>query len=110
MTLVVQRRGPDTYHPDKILTVHHFFPVPPATFDRDTWTRWLFDRLGDVDRHERMEDFVIGGQRVLAPNHGPGRNPYVVHEYATVTDRRTTFRGELSADDLAGGTSPGQDP
>jgi hypothetical protein len=108
LTLIVQRHGPDTYHPARQLAVNHYFPVPPATFDRDTWTRWVFDRLGDVDVHERMEDFALaeaapaGGQdpervtRPYAPNHGPGRNPYVVHSYAADTDRRTSFRGALN--------------
>jgi hypothetical protein len=85
----------------RLLTVYHYFPVPPATFDRDTWTRWVFDTLGLVDDHERMEDFALAtpdGEaetRPFAPNHGPGRNPYVVHEYAADTDRRTSFRGEV---------------
>lgn len=95
MTLVVQRCGPDTYNPADIIAVNHYFAVPPSTFDRDSWMRWLLDRLGDVDRHERMEDFVVAGERPFAPNHGPGRNPYVVHEYATDVDRRTSFRGDV---------------
>jgi hypothetical protein len=101
MTLVVQRYGPDSYHHDRMMRVNHYFPVPPATFDRDTWTRWVFDTLGLVDDHERMEDFALAtpdGEaetRPFAPNHGPGRNPYVVHEYAADTDRRTSFRGEV---------------
>jgi hypothetical protein len=118
MTLVVQRHGPDSYHHDRTLTVNHYFPVPPATFDRDTWTRWLFDTLGLVDVHERMEDFALldaatealcptppGGEeplvRPFAPNHGPGRNPYVVHSYAADTDRRTSFRGDLNPEQPA---------
>lgn len=100
MTLVIQRCGPDTYHHDQVIPVGHYFPVPPATFDRDTWTRWVFDRLGDVDTHERMEDFTLTEDgrttRPYAPNHGPGRNPYVIHEYAGDHDRRTSFRGELN--------------
>jgi len=96
MTLVVQRCGPDTYNHDQLMAVNHYFPVPPATFDRQSWTRWVFDRLGDVDDHERMEDFVVDGQRPYAPNHGPGRNPYVVHEVGTDIGRRTSFRGQLN--------------
>lgn len=96
LTLVVQRCGPDTYNPDRTLVVNHYFPVPPATYDEDSWLRWLFDTLGLVDLHERMEDFVVGEKRPFAPNHGPGRNPYVVHDYATDADRRTTFRGDVN--------------
>jgi len=110
MTLVVQRRGRDTYHPERTLPVNHYFAVPAATYNEQSWTRWLFDRLGDVDTHERMEDFAIavdhniapGGEaeecldRPYAPNHGPGWDPYLITVTATETDRRTSFRGELN--------------
>lgn len=93
MTLVVQRCGPDTYSPDQVLRVNHYFPVPPATFGEQSWMRWLFDTLGKVDDHERMEDFVIGGERPYAPVHKPGADPYIVHELSTWADVDTDFRG-----------------
>jgi hypothetical protein len=110
MTLVVQRCGRDTYHPRRVLPVNHYFAVPPATYNEQSWTRWLFDRLGDVDEHERMEDFAFAAdhniapdgtadetlERPLAPNHGPGWDPYLVTVVATENDRRTSFRGELN--------------
>ncbi len=108
LTLVVQRCGPDSYEPDKIIAVNHYFAVPPATYNRDSWMKWLFDRLGDVDTHERMEDFVLakprgtGEQdpevltRPYAPCHGPGWDPYLITVERTETDRRTSFRGELN--------------
>ena len=97
LTLVVQRCGPDTYNHDQMMAVNHYFPVPPATYDERSWRRWLFDRLGDVDTHERMEDFVIGGERPYAPSHGPGNDPYMVRETGTDLDRRTSFRGEVNS-------------
>jgi hypothetical protein len=96
MTLIVQRCGPDTYDHDHLMAVNHYFPVPPATYDERSWRRWLFDRLGDVDTHERMEDFVIDGERPYAPSHGPGNNPYMIREAGTDIDRRTRFTGELN--------------
>jgi hypothetical protein len=150
MTLVVQRHGPDTYHPpdpdlvedaliavdgapgdiaalqtlaevvraerEKAITVNHYFAVPPATYNRASWQRWLLDRLGDVDTHERMEDFALWPAhedgtpfdktprlgfepkpiRPYSPNHGPGQDPYRVCEYAEDIDRRTSFRGEVN--------------
>lgn len=103
MTLVVGRRGPDAYHHDRVIGVNHYFPVPAATYNLASWQRWLFDRLGDVDTHERMEDFAIcdspGSEhavRPFAPQHGPGHDPYRVCEYATDEDRRTSFRGDLN--------------
>ncbi len=59
LTLVVLRVGPDTYNPERTLRVNHYFPVPPAAYDERSWRRWLFDRLGDVDTHERMENFKL---------------------------------------------------
>lgn len=93
MTLVVQRHGPDSYHPESQITVNHYFPVPPATFTEPSWTRWLFDTLGKVDDHERMEDFVIGGERPFAPVHKPGSDPYIVVQVASREDVDTDFRG-----------------
>lgn len=96
MTLVVQRSGPDTYDHQHFLAVNHYFPVPAATYDWRSWQRWLFDRLGDVDTHERMEDFVVGGKRPYAPSHGPGNDPYMVRETGTDLDRRTQFTGKIN--------------
>jgi hypothetical protein len=93
LTLVILRAGPDTYHPERQLRVSHYFPVPPATYDRRSWQRWLFDRLGDVDTHERMEDFIIAGHRPYAPVHQPGYDPYTVREVSTWEAVDTDFRG-----------------
>ena len=97
LTLIVTRCGPDTYHPDVLMRVNHYFPVPPAAYDWRSWQRWLFDRLGDVDTHERMENFLIGGARPYAPSHGPGNDPYLVREIGTVEDAETSFRGVHNA-------------
>ena len=65
--------------------------------------KWLFDRLGDVDTHERMEDFAIADSpgsehkvRPYKPVHKPGWDPYLLTVLGTETDRRTSFRGELN--------------
>lgn len=115
LTLIVLRCGPNTYRPDETMAVNHYFAVPPATYNRDSWQRWLFDRLGDVDTHERMEDFAFQTEngnavvRPLAPNHGPGHDPYRITELATDLDRRTSFRNVLDDDGTGrsrGGVSP----
>jgi hypothetical protein len=114
LTLVIQRCGPDSYHPDHVIAVDHYFPVPPATYDRRSWQRWLFERFLDVERHEAMEMFKIveedpGGYinakgeqvkaretRPYAPSHGPGNDPYLIREVGTRTDQQTSFRGTLN--------------
>jgi hypothetical protein len=108
LTLIVQRHGPDSYHPERTVTVHHYFAVPPATYNRESWLWWLCGRLGDVDAHERTEDYLFAptaevrpGEpltRPYAPNHGPGWDPYLVTVERTEQDRRTSFRGVLDDD------------
>lgn len=95
MTLIVQRCGPDSYNPGQILRVNHYFAVPPATYDERSWRRWLFDTIGLVELHERMENFKIDGKPAYPPAHGPGNSPYLVLEYGTGLDRRTAFTGEV---------------
>ncbi len=99
LTLIVYVTGPNSYGtepgPDTI-TVSHWFPVPAATYEERTWRRWLFDRCLDVERHEAMEWFKIDGRRPFAPNHGPGRSPYEVHDpSATAADAGTTSGGDV---------------
>jgi hypothetical protein len=59
LTLIVNITGPDSYHPERPVSVNHLFPVPPAAYDSRSWRRWLFDRLSDVDTHERCEWFRV---------------------------------------------------
>jgi hypothetical protein len=96
LTFVVTSRGYDTYNPDRGETyrVHHYMVVPAASYDRGSWERWVLDQLLLIEQHETCEFMVVDGRRPFAPNHGPGRDPYVVRELGTVADAETTFRGE----------------
>ena len=125
LTFVILVPCNDSYHPENYRPVQHYHPVPAATFNRQSWERWLFDRLMDTIRHEAAEWFrfahsdpifdctcdasirlsdvhapecgVNGRERrPFAPTHGPGDDPYVLHEYATAEQRRTSFRGEVN--------------
>lgn len=105
LTLVVKRSGTNTYNPSQPMEVNHYFAVPPATYNGESWMRWLFNRLGDVDTHERMEDFALAGEgdagprdwtRPYKPVHAPGWDPYLVTVESTDVARRTSFRGELN--------------
>jgi hypothetical protein len=97
LTLIVNITGPDSYHPENMISVNHLFPVPPAAYDKRSWRRWLFDRIGDVDTHERCEFFEIDGEKPYAPSHGPGNDPYLIREVGSDLDRRTSFCGEVTA-------------
>ena len=98
LTLDIVTLGYNSYHPEQgeNYGVHHYMPVPPASYNRASWQRWLFDQCVLVDRHEAMEFFQIDGSRPYAPNHGPGWDPYIVTELTTEVDRRTSFRGEVN--------------
>lgn len=111
LTLDIVTLGFDSYHPERgqHYRVHHYMPVPPASFDRRSWRRWLLDQLLLVERHEACEffrfelhgDFTLRDgtttdtyvERPYAPSHGPGNDPYLVREVGTDEDQRTSFRG-----------------
>lgn len=94
-TFFVHIDEPDGYGRTQHRRVRHLFPVPPATYDRETWRRWLLNRLIDVQIHEMCEGFEDNGEHPFAPNHGPGRDPYTIFHYATDEQRRTQYTGEV---------------
>ena len=75
----------------------HVIEVPAASYDRRAWQRWLFDQILLVERHEAMEWFKIAGHRPYAPHHGPGRNPYTVHEIGTTDEASTSSTGQVGS-------------
>jgi hypothetical protein len=100
LTLIITTSGYDSYHPERgqNYRVNHYFIVPAATFNRKSWMRWLFDCFVDVETHETMEFFTIDGEKPFAPLHGPGENPYVVHEYADSAQKATRFNAPFVSD------------
>lgn len=69
------------------IRVRHGFLIPAASYNRDSWISWIFDRLRDVEaNHEAGEFFRVNGVRVFAPHHGNGENPYVVRHHGTLED------------------------
>lgn len=98
LTLDIITKGYDSYHPERgeNYRVHHYMPVPPAAYNRRSWTRWLFEQFLLVERHEAMEFFAVDGERPYAPHHGPGNDPYIIFEHGTELDVRTSFRGTVN--------------
>jgi hypothetical protein len=80
--------GPNSREPGNI-TVHHFFPVPTAAYNEKTWRRWIFEQCRNLENHELGEFFKIGDERPFLPLHGPGENPYTVHEFRDPVDALT---------------------
>jgi hypothetical protein len=112
LTFIVHVIGQNAYHIEQTdYPVNHYFPVPAATYNKASWQRWLLDCLLKVGLHETCEGFVLEThgdfvkrdgshsdvyvERPFAPTHGPGDDPYIVHEYASDTQRRTRFTGEV---------------
>lgn len=97
LTFCVCTLGYDTYNVDKGETygVMHYFPVPPASFNEESWKRWVLDRLVEVETHEACEFLQIDGTRPFAPHHGPGWDPYIVLHQGSDIDARTNFLGEV---------------
>lgn len=91
--LVITVAGVNSYSPTQPLTVSHWFPVPTATYNEKTWRRWIFERCRGVENHELGEWFRIGEERPFAPLHGPGEDPYTVHEFRPEIDAFTTQDG-----------------
>jgi hypothetical protein len=99
LTLTISIACPDSYGrkaPEWTGGVTHYMLVPPAAYDERSWTDWLFEQVGLVEQHERMEFFKVDGKPAYPPAHGPGNSPYLRMIYGTDIDRRTSFRGELN--------------
>lgn len=80
LTLIIDATVENSLPPGREITVSHLFIVPAASYNRRTWMRWLLDRCLDVDVHEGCELFQINGERVYAPHHSEGEDPYTIFE------------------------------
>lgn len=98
LTLVITTDTINSYRHDEPMRVNHLFVVPAASYDERSWRRWLFECFHQVELHEAMEFFTIDGQKPYAPSHGPGNDPYLLREFGTEIDRRTSFRGDINED------------
>lgn len=63
----------------------HEFLVPVATYNYQSWRRWVYEQCKTIAVHEVGEWFQDNGERIFAPHHGNGEIPYV--EWATRPDR-----------------------
>jgi hypothetical protein len=95
LRLVITVSGPDAADASRDITVAHYFPVPQASYNENTWRRWVFERCRGVENHELGEWFRMDGERPFAPTHGPGEDPYTVHEFRDDIARRTRQDGSV---------------
>lgn len=122
LTLKVYPNKPDSYHPERHVNTLFTFPVPAASFNRESWEEWLWARIEDVENHERAENFKFfvarcercsGTGRVLdercpaqcedgqlfrrpfKPAHPDGWDPSVVRTVVSETVTNTPNAGRL---------------
>lgn len=95
-TLVITVTAPNSIRQGETIQVNHYMIVPPASYNERSWKWWLFQQIGLVEQHERMEFFQLDGRAVYPPAHGPGNDPYLILDYGSDTDRRMSFRGDLN--------------
>lgn len=96
--LVILVPGVDSWNPERKFNVRHYFPVPKTTWNEKSWRRWIFECCRGVENHELGEWFKVGEVRPFLPLHGPGEDPYVVHEFRDEVDARTTQDGSIRED------------
>lgn len=95
--LVIRVDGFNNYDPETPFVVDHFHPVPITTYNEKSWRRWIFEQCLRTMIHELGESLRFGHnqERPFAPMHGPGEDPYTVHETRPEIDALTTQRGTV---------------
>jgi hypothetical protein len=95
--LVITIDGTDNYDHSKQFCVGHYHPVPITTYNEKSWRRWVFEQCLRTMNHEIGESLRFGPdeERPFVPMHGPGEDPYTVHEWRSEEDARTTQNGSL---------------
>jgi hypothetical protein len=97
--LVIRMYETNNYDQSKQFTVDHYHPCPVATYNEKTWRRWIFDQCVRSMNHEIGEALRFGPDencvRPFVSMHGPGEDPYTVHEWRPETDALTTQDGSL---------------
>lgn len=96
----------NSYDPRLTIRVRHEFLVPPASWNRATWTAWLFDRIRDVETHEAGEFFMVDGVRAFGPHHGNGEDPYRVWHAGDREDTRVKAGHDKPAHHCSGCEGP----
>ena len=66
--LVVRALVIDTDNTGKIIPLQFGIGLPSRVRPGFDWTRWLFDQIMEVERHEAQEFFKINGIKVFDPH------------------------------------------
>lgn len=74
--LYIYTYNPNSYDTDRMRLTQHEFVVPLCTYHEQAWVRWVFERIASIEFHEVCESFLYKGERIYAPHHGNGWDPY----------------------------------
>lgn len=94
LTLIISAAVPDSVRPGEMTYVEHWMAVPPTSWGRASWVRWVLDQLVLVETHEAMEFYAVAGYKPYFPAHGPGHDPYAVELTDAEIDRRRADPGK----------------
>lgn len=78
LTLIIAASVPNSVRPGETTQVEHWMAVPPTSWGRASWVRWVLDQLILVETHEAMEFYSVAGRKPYFPSHGPGHDPYAI--------------------------------
>lgn len=78
LTLIISATVPNSVRPGETTHVEHWIAVPPTSWGRHSWERWILDQLILVETHEAMEFYTVAGEKPYFPSHGPGHDPYAI--------------------------------
>jgi len=95
--LVIKIVDVHNYDHSQPFVVNHYHPVPITTYNEKSWRRWIFEQCIRTMNHELGESLRFGAEEVrpFAPMHGPGEDPYTVHEWRPESDALTIQDGSL---------------
>lgn len=88
LTFIIRADVPNSVKPGEMTYVEHWMAVPPTSWQRDAWVRWILDQIILVETHEAMEFYRVDGFAPYFPAHGPGRDPYEISLTDAEIDRR----------------------
>jgi hypothetical protein len=95
--LIISILEDDNYKPGQLLKVGHCHPIPTTSFNEKSWRRWILEQCLRTMNHEIGESLRFGKEEIrpFAPMHGPGEDPYTIHEWRSEQDALTTQDGSL---------------
>jgi hypothetical protein len=88
LTLIIRAVVPNSVKPGETTYVEHWMAVPPTSWQRASWIRWILDQIILVETHEAMEFYKVDGKMPYFPSHGPGHDPYAIELTDAEIERR----------------------